>query len=275
MGQQVCSPGACWGVLEARNFRDNMDNPFSMNRKSGPEIDQALDIGDPFEFFVKQAYTLYRELSIPLDFAHEAIAIIKMAFGEEWLREKVRTKTRATALPLRTHPLGNYLAVSGPRDIVDILELAVYIRRLWNVPRLMDVLNSMKEDYGPGYMQLAYAYRLVRAGASNIQLEPEAEGGRKADIYFELSGVPYLVECYIPQVEHEDSSQELQYSVEPIFRAIRSTGDRTERVVTTAFPSAARKLPPQSIQPGYSSWRDYGRRAETLLTVGWQHSSGV
>ncbi len=201
-----------------------------MKRENDPEIEKVLDIGDPFEFFVKQAFVLHRRLSLPLDFVHEAIALIKVAFGEEWLREKTQTKTRATALPLSTHPLGNYFAVSGPSDIVNILELAIYIKKLANVPRIADVLKSMKEDYGPGYLQLAFAYRFMRAGALNIELEPEAAHGRKADISFELSGTSYLVECFTPLINDQNTSQELLYSVGPIFDAIRSAGARIERV---------------------------------------------
>jgi hypothetical protein len=113
---------------------------------------------------------------------------------------------------------------------VDTLELAVYIKRLANVPGLADVLRNMKADYGPGYMQLAYSYRFMRAGASNIKLEPEASHGRKADISFELAGVVYLVECFTPLVKDNNTSQELLYSVGPIFDAIKSAGDRIERV---------------------------------------------
>src|SRR5690349_24675250 len=101
-----------------------------MSRKQDPEVDKALQIGDPFEFFEEQAYALHRELALPTGFVPEALAIVKGAFGESWLRTQVETKTRAMPLPLNVHPLGGCFAVRGPSDIVEVLELAVYIKRL-------------------------------------------------------------------------------------------------------------------------------------------------
>lgn len=202
-----------------------------MNTRSRTDAPHpVLEIGDPFLFMERQAYAMQTELRLPTDFIPAAIDIVKGAFGEEWLRDRAHAKTRATPIPLSDHPLGTCFAVAGPTDIVEILELAVYIKRLARVPRLDVVVRAMRDRYGPGLLQLAYAYRFQRLGATSLELEPEAAGGRYADISFELSGAPYLVECYIPEVKHEDSSQELQYSTKTIFDALGQRANRLARV---------------------------------------------
>ncbi|HYM40712.1 MAG TPA: hypothetical protein VEY12_11335, partial [Thermoplasmata archaeon] len=177
-------------------------------------------------------------------FIPEAIDIVKGGFEEEWLRQRAHAKTRATALPFSDHPLGDCFAVAGPNQIVEILELAVYIKRLVRAPRLETVLHAMREQYGPGLLQLAYAYRFQRLGASAVELEPAAAGGRQADISFDLSRVPYLVECYIPEVRDRNTSHELHYSTGAIFDALSERGARIRRVcirLTRPINAADRK----------------------------------
>lgn len=185
------------------------------------KIPPELETGDPFEFFEKQTFALHGRLSLPVEFVPEAIHILKGAFGEQWLREQVALIRPAPVLPQKFHPLGIAFGL-GEAGVVQLLELAVYIKKLIRVPKLDVVLKEMKVGYFHSLLQLAYAYRFQKAGASDLEFEPDAEGGRKADIFFALDGRPQLIECYTPHTRYQNTSRELEHSVDAIFRAITS-----------------------------------------------------
>lgn len=177
---------------------------------------EELDVGDPFEFFTDKARRVRQDLSIPIDFLHEAVAIVRGAYGDDWIRAQVEARKHASPLPEYVHPLGSYFGIAGESQIVSIFELAVYLKRLATVRNLPQVIESMKEKWGPGLLQLAYAYRFLQSGATDLELEPDAEDGRKADIFFRVDGFPYLVECYIPRIQYRDTSVELLHSFDRI-----------------------------------------------------------
>jgi hypothetical protein len=124
------------------------------------------------------------------------------------------------------HPLGGCFSVPGPGQIIEIIELGIYLKRLAGVSGLEQVVTDMKEHYASGLLQLAYAYRFLRLGVSNLELEPSAGAGKKADIGFELVGKPYLVECYIPRLMFRDSSVELYHSFDKIGKGLRNGSAR-------------------------------------------------
>jgi len=182
-----------------------------------------LDIGDPFDHFAKQAFRNAKRFRFPLRFINESIAIVRNAFGEIWLRGMFGRDRGATPVALHSkHPLADCFAVAGENQIAEILELAVYLKHLAGVKNLEYVITQMKDKYYNGLLQLAYAYRFSKIGASNIELEPKANKGKRGDIYFEFYDSPCMVECYIPRSSRLDTSIELHHSVRAIFDALES-----------------------------------------------------
>jgi len=200
-----------------------MDKSRGEGKQQAPE----LKIGDPFRFFERQAWEVRKKLDLPMEFVPEALAILQNAFGEDWLRRQVETTTRRSPIPFHVHPLGGCLGVAGESQIVEVLELAVYLKRLFDVPAIVNVLHDMKTKYAHGFLQLAFAYRLRRVGATEMRLEPSAARGRKADIFFEIDRHAYLVECYIPRQQRRDSMPEMHHVVGPISKAL---GQQLRRV---------------------------------------------
>ncbi|GEM_PF-4033462 len=183
-----------------------------------------FDVGDPFEYLAQQTCKLSGKLQISPDFVNEAIAIIKGAFGEQWIRNSFNDKMRGSPLiPMTKHPISRNLLAPSASTITTIYELAIYIKRLLHIKNLHKVLEMMKSQYAEGLMQLAFAYRFLRLGSQNLEFEPKARGGRLGDIFFELEGKQYMVECYIPRSKAcRNSSTELRYCINPIFNAINS-----------------------------------------------------
>ncbi len=151
-------------------------------------------IEDPFERWVTRAVGAAKHLNLPLAFIEEAAAIIRSAFGEEWIRQSLARPTYTPIISLHRHPVLDGLATAGPSQCVELLELAVYLKRLVGVRNLERVVKAMRKQYAPGFLQLAYAYRFLKVGATGMILEPSAESGRLADIACNLLGRRYLVE---------------------------------------------------------------------------------
>lgn len=177
-------------------------------------------IDDPFERWITRAIGLAPSLHLPLDFIEEAAAIVRSAFGEEWIRKSLARPTHTPLVRIYRHPVLDAFSAPGPNQCVELLELAVYLKRLIGVKNLEQVIKSMKSQYAPGLLQLAHAYRFLRLGAVNMLLEPSVEGGRLADIAFDLMGRNYLVECYIPRSSHVGQSlDEMQRVAKPVMQA--------------------------------------------------------
>ena len=183
-----------------------------------------FDVGDPFEYWAQQACKLSGKIQISPSFVNEAIAIIKGAFGEKWLRNSFDEKMRnSPVIAMPKHRIIRNLSTPGESQIIEIYELAIYIKRLVNVKNLDKVLKMMKTQYAEGLMQLAWGYRFLRLEAKNLEFEPKAKSGKLGDIFFELEGNQYMVECYMPRdKDKKDSSLELHHCIGHIFAAIDS-----------------------------------------------------
>lgn len=185
----------------------------------------VFDVGDPFEYWCKQAYKLSGKLKISPDFIMEAMEIVKGAFGKEWLIQSFNRQSRGGVLTAIHQPksLKDNILTPSESSIMAIYEIAVYIKRLLHIKNLDKVLVMMKSNYAQSLLQLAFGYRFLKLGGRNLEFEPIAKEGRVADIFFELDGIPYMVECYIPQEpETIDSTQILIHSRQVISRAIFS-----------------------------------------------------
>lgn len=181
-----------------------------------------LDIGDPFVHFAKQAYRNANRFGVPSEFIDESIAIVRGAFGDDWLQSQFdKSEKELPVLLLRRHPLMECFTIAGEEQIKEVMELAVYLKHLSKVKNVDYVIAQMRDKYHSGLLQLAYAYRFLKLGAADLTLEPPSSRGRKSDIRFELLNMPILVECYIPKAKENNSSLELHHSVGPIADALK------------------------------------------------------
>ncbi|MCA9124557.1 MAG: hypothetical protein H6822_15410 [Planctomycetaceae bacterium] len=165
-----------------------------------------FEIGDPWEHWLSQARALAAELQLPCEFIDEACAIVENAFGHDWLSALFGKQNLSHKLvPKPLHRLDTLFGVAGKSQVVELIELAVYLKQLATCSGIPSVMDVIREHYATGFLQLAYAYRFHRAGATAIALEPETDRG-KSDIFFEYDSRPYIAECYVPQFASEANS---------------------------------------------------------------------
>lgn len=166
-----------------------------MQKGAPPE----LKVSDVFDHFRSMGIKLYSQCNFPLDFIHEACEILRVAFGEDWIKKVSTEHDKGSPLiPDLIHPIGSHFAVCGANQLSELLELVIYLKSLVKVPGLNDVITNMKNDYDSGLLQLSFAWRFKQAGATSLELEPPTTKG-KADIAFEYENTPYVVECYTPR----------------------------------------------------------------------------
>jgi hypothetical protein len=177
-------------------------------------VTAGLEIGDPFRFLERQAGAFCQQCSFPKDFIPEGIDILRSVFGESWIRDQVAKRVSEGSYRAPKHPIARHFSTGGKSDIAELLELAAYIKSLVRVPRLSDVINHMKNapEYRTSLLQLAYAYRFRRVGATDLQLEPTADGGRLGDFAFTIEKMGIIAECYVPRPASDDPLGEIKHS---------------------------------------------------------------
>jgi hypothetical protein len=137
-------------------------------------------------------------LRVDANSINEAAAVVTNVFGDEWLTQAC-TRDKG-GLWMRKHPLGNLLIPPGDNQIVEMLELVEYLKAAALSPVFADLVAGLRAQYGPTFLQLAWAYRLLRLGATNLAFEPPVQRGQKGDLAFGLAGRSIVAECYIPRV---------------------------------------------------------------------------
>ena len=164
-----------------------------------------------------------KKLKLPIAFIDEAIHIIEGAFGNTWLESISKKINRSEPiLPFKTHPIGNYLSIGDEASVVNLLELALYLKKACRLKNFEDVIKIIKDDFSTGLLQVAYAFRFSLLGVSNLEFEPVLDSKRKGDISFELCGNEYVAECFVPRFRSKDSSKEMQYVIDSAFEALKS-----------------------------------------------------
>lgn len=159
---------------------------------------KTFGIGNPFDYWVQQAHMLADQHRFPRSFIAEAAHIVRNAFTSEWLVQVFdKGWSKHSLVPQAPHHLDTLFCVAGSNQIAELLELAIYLKCLCHTKNVDSVIQIMKDNYSTDLLQLGYAYRLLRAGATEVELEPTTDRG-KSDIYFEYESRSYLAECYVP-----------------------------------------------------------------------------
>jgi hypothetical protein len=193
----------------------------------------------PLDHWTYRGYRRATDLGICSEFIEEARDIVVGAFGRDWLTEQLSQAPQGFRLVYDGHPLVESFLVAGDPQIVEVIELAVYLKRLAGVRRLDQVVTMMRQrgQFESSMMQLAYAYRFQKAGAQ-VELEPDATAGRRSDIGLLLDGHRFLAECYVPTSGRKSALSEIvDYSVPKLFRAAKHHGIKARiRIVFSREP---------------------------------------
>jgi len=180
------------------------------------EQNKEFEIDDFFEHAIKMAHLYSEKCDFPAPFINDGISILRNTFGEDWINERCNEKKGGSPIVKASkHPIGTYFSTAGETSLATLFELAVYLKKMAAIPGLNKVITNLKNSYASSLLQLAYAYRFMKLGVSNLTLEPKSKDG-KGDIYFEHDGVAYMCECFIPRSSREESRYEIEATIEKI-----------------------------------------------------------
>lgn len=154
----------------------------------------------PFGDWRIRALASATELRFPPGEVNEAAGMLEAALGIDWLNEQLQTTRGSWDTGLRSHPLGTALQAGGDHQILEVLELAAYLRSIATAAGAMQVIPLLKSHYYSARFHLGVAARVTDAGATSLTLEPPASGGLAGDICFVYEGHVVQAECYRPTV---------------------------------------------------------------------------
>src|SRR6187551_1172387 len=144
---------------------------------------------DLFADFQRVARALTRELQLRPGALEEGLAIVRCALQDEWIGQVIRSRRRLGArLGVEDHRIAEWFQGTGRSQVVEVLELAAYLKALAHVPKLESVIAQMKVNYDHSFLQLAIAYRLLKLGYGLPEFEPLTSGGRSGDILCSTGG---------------------------------------------------------------------------------------
>jgi len=158
------------------------------------------DMSDPFYNWRLRAAAATGVLHYSADLVNEAAGIVSVVFGREWLASVAEAPDHSSVFHLGRHPLGHALTAGGESQVVDVLELAGYLKTASRLPGFHKMVTDLKSQFRQTLLPLALAHRLGLVGSLGLALEPAASGGRLADLGLSWNGQDYLIECYRPTV---------------------------------------------------------------------------
>ena len=91
------------------------------------------------------------------------------------------------------------ITTGGESDIAELVELALYLRTLFDAPGFGDTLPVLRNSYWTAYQQMGFAYRLRPLGGSELRFEPEQKSGSRGDLAFRLAGENFVAESFWPR----------------------------------------------------------------------------
>jgi hypothetical protein len=151
-------------------------------------------------------------LGIEVSRIPEIVSMLREVAPDQWLDKALRKHARQTRLGAAVHPLTDRfskLSLAGYQAVSELINVASYLR----IPAAQDtaarhaMLHQLRSNYSHALLQLAWAFRLTKAGATDVLLEPLAANGRVGDVSFRWEGVDFFVECYNPEVVDKTSAE--------------------------------------------------------------------
>jgi hypothetical protein len=189
-----------------------------------------LGRGDFVEHWAAEAREHARQLKWTPEQVPDVVATLEKTFGAGWLRGKAQHPSRypMTSDP-KKHPVAHLIASPHRASVMQLIELAVYLRSCACLRGFDQVASHLRasEQFGTARIQLALAHRLLLAGVENLELEPRADAGRRADLFFRYGGLNHLVECYEPAAERNAHFDDLLHGgIGRILHVARKVGRR-------------------------------------------------
>jgi hypothetical protein len=222
-----------------------------MARANAPDVNALLNRKSFLDHWTAEATRHCETYGWACELVPATRRTLEATFGPEWLEaEATKLQRNPIAGDAKKHPLGLLIEAPSASSVAKTLELGKYLRRCARLPRLDEVVDHLRSatQYSRGRFQLALAFRLLRAGIleSDLELEPDADGGRKSDIGFITDSKRYLMECYEPTPDrHHEIEMLIGPTAQRCFEIAKSVG---KRVVLRAhikrpdlFDTAARK----------------------------------
>lgn len=122
-------------------------------------------------------------------------SLVCSALGVEWLDQQDAASKKPTYRLSHGHPLFRALRGSTDQGMVEVAEIALYLREFQSDPRIADALASLRssDKYTPTLFEIAMAYRWKTAGA-DVSLEPAIPQGF-ADFSASKDGIEIIAEC--------------------------------------------------------------------------------
>jgi hypothetical protein len=125
-------------------------------------------------------------------------------FSPEWITARQLPSYDKFGETQRSHPFGILLHPLGDQQLAGLLELGTYLAHFAATDNMTDVHSALRGGdvgaYSHAILQLAFGLRFALGSGEEVLVEPEAKEGRKSDLSFELEGVPYIAECYRPDI---------------------------------------------------------------------------
>lgn len=97
------------------------------------------------------------------------------------------------------HRIAQCLTTGGPADVVELVELARYLRALYTAPGFGDLQPILRSSYWTALQQCGFALRFRRVGAIDVGFEPLQLSGGRGDLAFSLNGRRFVAESYWPR----------------------------------------------------------------------------
>ena len=130
---------------------------------------------------------------------NETAGILKAIFDKQWLANSIETKYPAVPFPFRQHHIGAALHTAGENQIIEMLELAEYIKYAKSSSVFDILVDGIRSKYDSTLLQLAFAYRFSRIHKVDVEFEPRAKNMHVGDIILKTTNSTFMGECYVPK----------------------------------------------------------------------------
>jgi hypothetical protein len=149
--------------------------------------------------WILRANTRRDDLDLPIGFIEESVGLLKQALGAEYLEQILITDSAPVHfLDDEANPLRKWLhSAMVDSHIIQVLELAGYLRVFQDDPSLTDKVEKLKRDrFWPMFFELAIATRVRRASrvAQEVTLNPELSSSI-GDFTISVAGHQIPCEC--------------------------------------------------------------------------------
>jgi|SRR5271170_6250651 hypothetical protein len=149
--------------------------------------------------WISRATTKLDDCDLPVGLVEDSIALLKRALGADYLQHLLIEESEPVHfLDDEANPLRKWLlSARVAQYIIQVMELAAYVRAFQDDPALPDKLTKLKKDsFWPMLFELAMATRMKRScqPPQELLLNPETASSI-GDFTIKIPGCPIPCEC--------------------------------------------------------------------------------